>query len=265
MTIADPFAGPAPAEVQLTTAPLALAIAQVRFPPILALDKAEAVADFQEAIRADYPDLRKEEVHELAVTPGGMQVSKAIVWKFTDGGDGWHVALTTSFVALETRAYSSRSDFLTRFDKVVRAAAATFKPTYADRLGLRYVNRLSNGALGRLGALVRPEVVGAAVATPFAERIRLNMTETQLDLDAGVGQMLLRHGLLPPQATYDPAALPPTETPSWVLDIDTYRAERADFNGDGLARAAWNLADNAYRMFRWIVRDEFLREHGAEI
>ena len=59
MTAAAPFAGPAPAEVPLPRAPLARVIAQVRFPPNLALDKAEEVSGFQKAIRADYPVLQR--------------------------------------------------------------------------------------------------------------------------------------------------------------------------------------------------------------
>jgi uncharacterized protein (TIGR04255 family) len=75
--------------------------------------------------------------------------------------------------------------------------------------------------------------------------------------------MLIRHGLLPPKATYDPAVIQPDDAPSWVLDIDTYQAERGSFDPKVLSGLVLGLADQAYRLFRWVVKDEFLKEHGG--
>lgn len=265
MTAADPFAGLAPAEVPLPRAPLARVIAQVRFPPILALDNPEEVSGFQKAIRADYPVLQREEVREVAVSPlGEVKVVPGVVWKFGDAKDEWHVSLSTTFVALESRAYSSRTDFLTRLGTVVQAADAAFRPQVAERLGLRYVNRIRGPILGRLSSLVRPEMLNITTS-PVSGLVRLNMTETVLELPDAAGQMLIRHGLLPPQSTYDPAAIEPAEGQSWVLDIDTYQAARMPFDPIRLSELALTLADQSYRLFRWIVKEEFLQEHGAAL
>ncbi len=49
-----------PDEVPLPNAPLARVLAQIRFPPILSIRKADSVADFQEALRTEYPNLRRD-------------------------------------------------------------------------------------------------------------------------------------------------------------------------------------------------------------
>jgi uncharacterized protein (TIGR04255 family) len=263
MPAVDPFLGPAPAEVGLSHAPLARVIAQVRFPPILALDKPEEVSGFQKAIRADYPLLRRDEVREIEVAPlGNIKVTTGVVWKFSDAREEWQVSLSTTFVALETRAYTSRADFLTRLDAVVRAADAAFTPQVVERLGIRYVNRIQGSPLDRLSLFVRPEMLGV-VLSPIAAHVRLNITETHLELPGGVGQMLIRHGRLPPQATYDPEVIQPDGASSWVLDIDTYQAERGSFDPWVLSELLRGLADQAYRLFRWVVTDDFLKEHGG--
>jgi uncharacterized protein (TIGR04255 family) len=262
MTDAAPFAGPAPAEVPLSRAPLVLVIAQVRFPPILAIERTDGVSSFQEAIRADYPVLQKEDVREVTVSPlGDVRVGQGTLWKFADAQDKWRVSLSTTFIALETRAYSSRADFLSRLDTIVQAADATFRPQVAERLGLRYVNRVQGPVLDRLESLVHSVMLGTA-SSPLAPFVRLSMTETHLALPDPGGEMLVRHGLLPPLTTYDPA-IEPTQVQSWVLDLDCFRFARMTFDPTELSELAVVLAEQSYRLFRWVVKDEFLLEHGA--
>lgn len=55
VSINNPLIDPPPPEVPLKSAPLIRVIAQVRFPPILSIEKQEFVASFQEAIRDKYP------------------------------------------------------------------------------------------------------------------------------------------------------------------------------------------------------------------
>jgi uncharacterized protein (TIGR04255 family) len=262
MTDIAPFAGPAPTEVPLPRAPLAAVIAQIRFPPILAIDKPERVSVFQEAIRATYPVLQKEEVRQVDVGQlGDVTVSQGTLWKFADAKDEWRVALSTTFVALETRAYSSRADFIARLDAVVQAADTVFRPQVAERFGIRYINRVHGPVLDQLSELIRPEMLGASKSV-LSAFVHLSMTETHLNLPVTDGKMLVRHGLLPPEMTYDPA-VEPTKMKSWVLDIDTFQATRISFDPTSLSDLAAILAEQSYRLFRWVVRDEFLHEHGA--
>lgn len=262
MTDVSPFTGPAPTEVPLRLAPLARVIAQIRFPTILAIDKPDGVSGFQEAIRTDYPVLQREDVREVNVGPlGDLRFGQGTLWKFADAKDEWRVSLSTTFVALETKAYSSRADFMSRLDALVQAADASFRPQVAERVGIRYVNRVHGLVLARLAELVRPEMLGAT-SSALAAFVRLSMTETHLAMPEIGGEMLVRHGLLPPQTTYDPA-VEPVQMQSWVLDVDTFRAARMPFDPTGLSELAAILAEQSYRLFRWVVNEDFLREHGG--
>jgi uncharacterized protein (TIGR04255 family) len=262
MTDTAPFTGPAPAEVPLPRAPLVRVIAQVRFPPILAIDKQNVVSGFQEAIRADYPVMQREDVREINVGPlGDVKVVDGTLWRFADAKDEWRVSLSTTFVALETRAYSSRTDFIARLDAVVQAADESFRPQVAERVGIRYINRVEGAVLERLHTLIRSEMLGAT-SSALKSFVRLSLAETHLKVPEISGEMLVRYGLLPPKMTYDPA-VDQVQMESWVLDIDTFRVARMTFDPTELSELAAKLAEQSYRLFRWVVNDDFLREYGA--
>jgi uncharacterized protein (TIGR04255 family) len=257
------FEGPPPEEVRLARAPLARVIGQVRFPPNLALARPDEVAGFQKAIRRTYPVLSRMDMPAVAINAiGEMKVTPETVWKFSDAENQWGVAVSTTFVALETRSYVDRSDFLARLATVLEAADAEFSPQVATRLGLRYVNRIIGPALDRLPALVRPEMQGMT-SPPLGGMVKLTMTESQLELPEKAGRLALRHGLMPAQATYDPVSLEPLPMPSWILDIDASKESPMTFDPTALSELSRQLADWSYRLFRWVVTEQFLREHGA--
>ena len=257
------FDGPSPEEIRLTRAPLARVIGQVRFPPNLALDRPEEVSGFQKAIRRTYPVLSRMEMPEVSIgATGELKVTPATVWKFSDTQGQWDVAVSTTFVALETRSYVDRSDFMARLTTVLEAADAEFSPQVATRLGLRYVNRITGPALDRLSDLVRPEMQGMT-SLPLGGMVKLTMTESQLELPDASGRLALRHGLMPAQATYDPVSLEPLPTPSWILDIDVSREDPMTFDPTALSGLSLQFADWSYRLFRWVVTDQFLQEYGA--
>lgn len=257
------FEGPPPQEIKLTRAPLARVIGQVRFPPNLALAQPEEVSGFQKAIRRAYPVLSRMEMPDVSINATGeLKVSPATVWKFSDAQNQWDVAVSTTFVALETRSYVDRSDFMTRFTTVLEAADAEFSPQVATRVGLRYVNRITGPALDKLSVLVRPEMQGMT-SLPLEGMVKLTMTESQLELPEGAGKLALRHGLMPAHSTYDPSSLEPLATPSWVLDIDASKESSMTFDPTELSELSRQFADWSYRLFRWVVTDQFLQEHGA--
>src|SRR5262245_13598039 len=124
----NPFIDPIPTEVPLRNAPLVRVIAQVRFPTITAIESAPLMAPFQEAIRSRYPVLRQEKGQNLFIGMGTATqlVDAPTLWRFsgtTEPGkpEGWSIALTRDFLALETQAYTSRQDFMDRFAEALKA------------------------------------------------------------------------------------------------------------------------------------------------
>jgi len=264
MTV-DPICAPTPAEVPLPHAPLARVLAQVKFPPVLALNKDDATAGFQDAIRARYPVLRPEAVQGFGFGPGigvgVIRVEPQRAWRFLDISGAWRVTLAQDFLSLETTAYDSRQDFLARLSEVLTALSDHVRPALADRIGLRYIDQVVGEHEAAIGQLVRPEVVGLA-ATPAAARIRHTISETLFDL--GEFNLLMRSGQLPPQTTPDPSVLPAVDQKSWILDLDMATKEPRPFEPGSIVELSRHFAERIYTVFRWAVSDEFLRRFGGQ-
>jgi uncharacterized protein (TIGR04255 family) len=260
-----------PKEVPLPRAPLERVIAQVKFPQILAIRNPDKVAVFQEALRETYPNLTEDQVQRVELTAGHTpNVRQGIIWRLTDSerDQRWRVSLGVDFVALETSAYDSRQDFLERLRAITGAVEDAFKPAEAKRLGLRYIDRLTGEAVDRVGELVQPKVLGIMQPsedppTTLGDAIIHVMTEAQLL--AQEGRIQGRWGKLPKNATYDPDALEPVSTPSWVLDLDMFTGEPLPFVSDELHKTATGFAERLYYVFREMVTDEFLRFYGGEL
>ncbi len=258
----DPFAVQTVPEVPLARAPLVRVIAQLRFPVVAALAKLDAVGPFQEAIRDRYPILRSEQPTAFVVGPQGIQIQAGAgnIWRFHDKNDKWRVSLTTEFVALESFGYVSRDDFVSRLQEVLNSLDKCVKPAVYDRLGIRYVNRLSGPALDDLARLVQPEVLGVG-ATKFSANLVHTMCESSFRLNSD--RLNARWGLLPPGATVDPGAIEPLKELSWILDMDAFTTTQEDFSVDAVTARARSFSSRIYALFRWAVTDEFLARFGA--
>lgn len=261
--IEDPFTELPPREVPLTNAPLVRVIAQVRFPEILAVEQREFVASFQEAIRATYPVLRQEQTQAVVVGPANaVQVKPQTAWRFADVEGKWRVSLTPEFLALETTQYTSRSDFFSRLHFLVAALDEHIEPKVVDRLGVRYIDRITGSVIDDIASLVRPEVRGIA-GTAISAHASHFLAETMFNLpDARV---VARWGQLPPGATLDPAAIEPAPEKSWILDIDMSSVASIPFAVDRVVEVARQYAERVYTFFRWAVTDEFLRRYGGNV
>jgi uncharacterized protein (TIGR04255 family) len=258
----NPMALPPPPERPLARAPLVRVIAQLRFPEVLSIERREFVAPFQDSIRAAYPVLRQDHTHGLLLTPAGVGAAKPqVAWRFSDLEGVWRVSLTPGFVALETTRYASRGDFLARLRAVLQALGDHVQPAQLDRIGIRYVDRLTGAPLESISALVRPEVRGLA-GTGAAGNMLHSLSETMFESHGA--RLLARWGCLPPEGTLDPAAIEPIAEPSWILDLDMFSTGAVPFAIDPVVEQARRYAERIYTVFRWAVTDEFLNRFGAQ-
>ena len=271
MTVTRPLNPTPTPKVPLPRAPLERVIAQVRFPPILAIRDPDRVAELQETLRETYPNLSEEQVHSIEIGSGDTpNVRKGIIWRLADRekNPDWRVSLGVDFVALETSSYDSRGDFLDRLQAVLSAVEQAFKPASANRLGLRYIDRLTGEAVDRVADLVQTEVLGIIQPSgnldpTLRESILHQITETQFQARDGA-RVQSRWGPLPGNATYDPNALEPIEEPSWVLDFDMFTTESQPFVSEDLLTMVTGFAECLYWVFRQMVTVEFLRFYGGE-
>jgi uncharacterized protein (TIGR04255 family) len=261
----NPLIAQPPEEVPLKNAPLVRVIAQVRFPPILSIEKKDFVGSFQEAIRDKYPILQPEQTQGWIFGPQGlMQADPQMVWRFADADGNWRVSLVSGSISLETVAYSSRNNFIERLEYVLNALDVHIKPQIVERFGLRYIDRLINQDLKDIPKLVRPEVAGV-VATEVGENILQSINESLFKLPEGQEQIIARWGLLPANATIDPTAIESIDESSWVLDLDMSLSTQRVFSVEGLVTEARQFAERIYTFFRWAVNDEFLHRFGGDV
>lgn len=136
------------------SAPVHEVICQLRFPPILAINTTEP-ADFQEAIRADFPQYaRRQDAAPPRITGlGGPNVKveqqpPVTNYSFLSEDGRWRLNLTRDFIALSTFRYDGWEEFARHLDKPLAAFIRLYKPAYFQRVGLRYVNVVSRARLG---------------------------------------------------------------------------------------------------------------------
>ena len=144
-------------------------ICQLRFPTILSISAREP-ADFQEAIRRDFPQYKRlveQAQPKLAGGPGNFRVEEAeriINYQFLSADGRWKVNLTNSFIALATPAYSKWEDFAAKLDLVLSKFIPIYQPAYFERVGLRFINVISRKALDLEGVpfreLIQPAYLG---------------------------------------------------------------------------------------------------------
>jgi uncharacterized protein (TIGR04255 family) len=262
MVIDDPLVAPLPTEVPLAHAPLVRVIAQVRFPLVVAVERRDFIASFQESIRPKYPILRQEQTRGVLVSSAGITpAQEQTAWRFSDIESHWRVSLAPDFLALETTAYTSRSDFLERLREVVVALDEHIEPKLVDRLGVRYIDRIVGQGVDGISKLVRPEVRGIT-GTPAASHVLHALSESMFALDGA--RVLARWGRLPAGGTVDPAAIEPTNEPSWILDLDMFSSEPVPFAVDHIVDNARRFAQRIYTFFRWAVTEDFLRLYGGK-
>jgi uncharacterized protein (TIGR04255 family) len=261
-----PLHGPSPAEVPLPNAPLVSVIAQVRFPTLLTVRNADRVAGFQEAIRDRYPHLERQDIPTIMVVSGGTPspLSDSVVhWRFADDAANfkWRISLSQDFIALETRGYQSRQDFMERLETILQTLEETLAPTHMMRFGMRYIDQVKGEPMLRIETLLRKEVLGVSpCAGPDARQLL-----TEFAAPAEPGELLARWGRLPAKMTVDLNLLPPIEEDSWLIDLDVSRTGQTAFEAKGIVETARSAAERVYAVFRWMVTEEFLKAYGGKV
>lgn len=263
----NPLVDPPPREVPLIDAPLVRVLAQVRFGQILSIDKGEFIAPFQEAIRKQYPVLNQEKtLLEIRGPHGVLDERATTTWRFFDVSKSWRASLAPDFLALEALegGYSSRDDFIMRFERLLQALEQHIDPQIIVRLGVRYIDRVTGVNLEDLPSLVRAEVTGV-LASSMTAQTHQALSESVFTLPADDGRLRARWGLVPARATVDPSAMKPISEPSWILDLDAFTDTPKPLDVKDVTGRARVFAERIYTVFRWVVTPDFLRRYGGDI
>jgi uncharacterized protein (TIGR04255 family) len=159
-------------------------------------------------------------------------------------------------LALETQSgYTSRTEFLGRFEGLARAFCETLKPAQCVRIGTRYVNVLAGDLLSHFEDYVRPECRSFG-HQPFLDALLAGNQVAEFTVPEG--RLIVRAGILKSGQTHDPQVLPPSEDVRYFLDLDGINLESREFSALAIKSTAAGLTERVYTMFRWAVTDKLL-------
>lgn len=232
--------------------PLGEVICQLRFPEILVIG-AKAPVDFQEAIRAEYPQYSKRmEVPPPRVggAPGAMKIDNqepTVNYQFVSEDGSWRVNLTTKFISLSCTRYTSWEDFARKLDKPLAAFIRVYQPAYFERIGLRYLNFISRKQLGLdgmpfreliqpcyLGPLTDPEVTEANTTRCSVDTEMSIRGGCRLKLHAGPGMVKINNST--------------DNEVRFILDMDLYMPGKVPVNlSAGALQTLHSQADSLFR------------------
>jgi len=245
--------------------PLEVVICQLRFPPILRID-ADSPVGYQERVRQQYPLLNERPAvdlglalpAELKLPPEvakilGAELGSALrgsntVYDFASADEIWKITLSRDFLAVTTGHYEKWEDFRARLKFALQALLEEFAPAFFTRIGLRYRDVIKRSDLGLAGRawvdLLQPHIAAELSSPSVAGAVIRAVREVTINLERGLGQVRIRHGLIQGR---DPADAP------YIIDADFFTDQRTE-TGDALERLDY-FNSQAGRLFRWCIRD----------
>lgn len=263
----DPFGTEPIDEIQLINAPLARVIVQARFPKLVSLSTGDETAKMIIGrLGSSYP-IFQEGALSTSVTVSqegiqGIQGSEKI-WQLRSADEAWQISFCNTYIAFDTGTYLGRTDFLERFAEVLGIFIEIARPPYFERLGFRYINRLTEDeSISKLKTLVRPEILGGLGVSTNGAELKQSICDSVFQIGPETF-LQARWGMLPPHVVADPS-IESSPNQSWVLDIDVSTTDRESIDPVHIIGRAHKLALQGYRFFRWIVLDGYLDAYGAK-
>jgi uncharacterized protein (TIGR04255 family) len=238
--------------IELQHPPLELVVCQLRFPVALGLVNNQPPEVFHRAIRAEYPVTRiRHQTEALVDASGDPQIrasSKTTFWVFEDKDTRWTVSLGADFLSLETRQYRQFDDFVRRFLELTKVAVDTYGIAFRDRLGLRYVDRVSRSRQ----AALPPDWTGRINPELFPLRRFRGEGEPQMN------QVTARFFFAPKRmltvnAGFIERDFPGIAEDELILDFDCFAEQRSSL--DGIREDLFAFKDMTYNAFRWAFGD----------
>ncbi len=225
-------------------------ICQLRFPEILTIG-ANAPADFQEAIRNDYPVYKV--LQELRPPKfGGATADPAQNYLFASADGAWRVNLTSKFISLTCTRYTCWEEFAKKLDKPLAAFIKIYQPAYFERVGLRYLNFFSRSALS-LESIPFRDMIAPCYLGPLGDddvvETQTNRCSTDCDLTLKGGCRAKIHagpGTVKFNGKPDPEL-------KYIFDLDLYMPGNLPVNYS--AGALQTLHSQSYPIFRGAITD----------
>jgi len=251
-----PFTGDIERRVEMSRAPLALVLAQVRWPEHrhLAAEMGEFAQEFGKHL--DHFPLSNEITEQgFHLTPEGVKPVNGVIYEWRSIDDVWVVRLGATFMSLYCAPHENYryAEFAEHLDIVLSLLKEVLRIQVTERIGVRYVNRLSEPeVMAKLPDIFDPRVLGME-GLASGSGVRLVSTLSQAVYKVEDVNLQVRSGYLPAGETMDPA-IEPIGRPSWILDLDAYQEGRLVYAPEQVREVASRLADTAYDFFKLVLK-----------
>jgi uncharacterized protein (TIGR04255 family) len=162
-------------------------------------------------------------------------------WQLRSADGTWIVALASGHVSLESTDYPGWEEFSSRLSTVVEALTQISRPALDQRIGLRYVDRITETdarTAAEWSAYLQPHVLGFAAHPQLGTHVANARQQLLLDLGEGYGAVI-NHGFLP----RDDGNL------DYLLDYDVYREGGRAFDLETLRETLDVLHSDAVKLF----------------
>ena len=241
-------------------------ICQLRFPEILKIEAA-APAEFQDAIRVDYPQYSKkiEQLPPQVVDSKPVPQGTVNNYQFVSENSQWKVSLTKGFIALSTHGYTRWEEFARRLDLILAAFIKTYEPAYFTRVGLRYINAFNKKKLELVDyswrELIQPGYLGLMGDEDAQEKAFVKNEQTVNAAMPGGAKANIKCG---PATVHKVNNLTKQSTQEnvFMLDLDLFMDGKTPINH---AVPALNIVHgNADSLFRGAVTDTLLDAMGRQ-
>lgn len=239
--------------------PLTQVVAQIQFPPILAI-RATDPAEFQGRIRDRYPLYQNTPTAEFPSALVGVLQQLNVPFQATrhifSSADGQRsIVLAPEFVAVEDKRYTRWEKFSSDIELALDALQEIYKPAFYGRTGLRYVNRIDRERLDLQSepwtSLINDRLIGILGDPAVQDELAEVMAVAVVHL-VGVpgGSVRLVYGLQPQPTTGDA-----TIAVKHVYNIDAdFSTEQRSLRADVTANLR-RFHDFTGKLFRWATTE----------
>jgi uncharacterized protein (TIGR04255 family) len=230
-----------------------MAVAQVRYSPLHAVGNRDLVAEFESRLDSRYvpESAQTAQAFTVQIGPGPLPASAVAsaaadtVWPFRDDERGYAVSLGHASLAVEAGPqYHDFPQFLEEFRTAVTACADIFQPKREVRLGLRYVNEITDE---RLRLDVR-SIINSKLVLPLGTAVEGGLLRSfgELRVKESLGTFVIRHGLVD-DATY-------------LLDFDYFSETERAFDPQQLLASVEGFHNLIEPFFVWTLKRSYLAE-----
>jgi uncharacterized protein (TIGR04255 family) len=240
-------------------APLKQVICQFRFPIIYRIEK-EVPSEFQEQIRGRLPISERIDPFVAPFQIQPLQIPKQIAdalgaaslthtYRFLTEDRLTSVELTSSSLTCQTTAYTLWDRFVDLVSLSKLALTASYKPSFFDRIGLRYVDVIDKDALGLndvpWSALLNKSIIGELAEQFIEDNIENVQKSIRVKDSDKLGGFLLQHGI-----SLDST----TKKQSYYIDFDFYADTKTELKDvDTILDRLHSRTGNAWR---WCITNE---------